>query len=223
MRKIFNYSLFFILLSFIFINSVNAECSYQERKQLLNEAKAVDISVEPILNDNKEYDFKFNVINITENFFIKYYNTNNGEENVINYELSNGGIFSFVDTDTYSVYDYKFEFYSTNNNCYADKISSRSITKPMYNIYSDNVNCTYDENKNFKYCSKFLTKDENLSLDEFYEKMLDYSEEKQTYDVDENDNESFIKSYLIYIIIFVIFLITIIILLIIRKKRSEKL
>ena len=156
MRKIFNYSLFFILLSFLFINSVNAECSYQERKQLLNEAKAVDISVEPILNDNNEYDFKFNVINITEDFFIKYYNTNNGEENVINYELSNGGIFSFVDTDTYSVYNYKFEFYSTNNNCYADKISSRSITKPMYNMYSENVNCTYDNNKNFKYCAKFF-------------------------------------------------------------------
>ena len=71
MKNIFNYALFVILLSFIFVINVNAECSYQERKKLLNEAKAVDISVEPILNENNEYDFKFNIVNVTENFFIK--------------------------------------------------------------------------------------------------------------------------------------------------------
>lgn len=222
MKKIFNYSLFFILLSFIFINSVNAECSYQERKQLLNEAKAVDISVEPILNDNKEYDFKFTIVNITKDFFIKYYNTNNGEENIINYELSNNGVFSFTDTDTYSVYDYKFEFYSTNNNCYADKINSKTITKPMYNIYSENVNCTYEDNKNFKYCAKFLSKDDNLSIDEFYEKMLDYNEKQQTYDIDDN-KEGFVEKYFIYISVLSGVLILSITIFVIIKKRREKL
>lgn len=222
MKKILNYGLCLMLLSFIFINSVDAECSYQERKQLLNEAKSVDISVEPILNDNNEYDFKFNVINITEDFFVKYYNTNNGEENVINYELSNGGIFSFVDTDTYSVYDYKFEFYSTNNNCYADKISSRSITKPMYNMYSENINCTYDNNKNFKYCAKFLTKDYNITIEEFYEKMLDYNSKKQTQDVVDNE-ESFFEKYIVYIVISTGVILLSIIAVVIIKKRREKL
>lgn len=222
MKKILNYGLFLTLLSFIFINSVDAECTYQERKQLLNETKSVDISVEPILNDNNEYDFKFNVINITEDFFIKYYNTNNGEENVINYELSNGGIFSFVDTDTYSVYNYKFEFYSTNNNCYADKISSRSITKPMYNMYSENVNCTYDNNKNFKYCAKFLTKDYNITIEEFYDKMLDYNSKNQTQDIDDNE-ESFFGKYIVYIVISTGVILLSIIAVVIIKKRREKL
>lgn len=222
MKKIFNYSLFFILLSFVFINCVNAECSYQERKQLLNEAKAVDISVEPILNENNEYDFKFTVVNITKDFFIKYYNTNNGEENIINYELANNGVFSFVDKDSYSVYDYKFEFYSTSNNCYADKINFKSITKPMYNMYSENVNCTYEENKGFKYCAKFLTKDDNLSIEEFYEKLLDYNSKKQTQNNDDIE-ESFFEKYIVYIFISFGTLIFSIIVVVLIKKRREKL
>ena len=222
MNKIFNYSLFFILLSFIFINSVNAECSYKERKQLLNEANAVDISVEPVLNDNNEYDFKFTFVNLSSNFFVKYYNTNNGVENIINYELTDKGTFSFIDDNTYTAYDYKFEFYSTNDNCYADKINSRSITKPKYNLYSENVNCTFDENKDFKYCAKFLNKNENITLEEFYSKMLDYNNEKQTAYVDDT-KESFFKKYYIYIILPIIVVIAIVILLVIKKQRSEKL
>ena len=42
MNKVINYGLFLIFLSFIFVINVNAECSYQERKELLNEAKNVE-------------------------------------------------------------------------------------------------------------------------------------------------------------------------------------
>ena len=55
MNKVIN-SLLFVFIFFFMIVNVNAECSYQERKSLLNDAKGVDITVSPkeqlLIGDN---------------------------------------------------------------------------------------------------------------------------------------------------------------------------
>lgn len=228
MNRITKYIIFTFLLTFIFMFNVKAECSYQERKDLLNLAKNIDISVEPIevSVEKGNYDFKFNIANINEDIFIKYYNTNNGAEKYIRYEDTTNGLYSFIDEASMQVYDYKFVFYSNNNNCIGYKLTTKTLKKPMYNIYSENVNCTNDIYQNFKYCNKFLDKDDNLSLEEFYEKMLDYSEVKTNNNVNKNENNSNENKLLSNIIIITIILIVLtaaVIIFIMNKKRSEKL
>ena len=99
--------------------NVNAECSYQERKEMLNIAKNVDISVEAVevSAEKGKYDFKFNITGLTKDIFIKYYNLNDGNEQYITYEKLQNSIFSFTDENSLLTYEYKFKFYSNNEKC----------------------------------------------------------------------------------------------------------
>ena len=119
MKKIFNCLLFSYLFTFINLINVNAECSYEERKNMLNISKGVDISVEPVevKKEDGSFDFKFTITGLTKDIFIKYYNTNNGIENYISYDMLNDGLYSFVDENSLSVYNYYFVFYSNNDSC----------------------------------------------------------------------------------------------------------
>ena len=215
-----------ILISFTFSFKVNAECSYQERKALLTNAKNVDISVEPVDNGNDNYSFKFNIVGLTEDVFIKYYNTNNGEENYIFYHnLDSNNIYSFIDNNTYYVYSYNFILYSNNDNCNGYEITSKKVKKPMYNIYSKNINCTYENNKNFKYCKKFTDTDYKLTNDKFYTALNSFNSKKNN---ETNTNEeknhitSFFKKYYVLIILSILLVTGFIILMIyINNKRKR--
>lgn len=221
MKKIFNYSLFFILLSFVFINCVNAECSYQERKQLLNEAKSVDISVEPIFNEDATYSFKFSVVGMTENIFFKYYNLNNAEETFVHYADLSGGIYNFIDNNTFMIYNYNFVFYSSNPNCVGYELYTTKVKKPMYNIYSENEVCGYDSLKDYEYCKKFLEKDYHLTNEKFIEYTANKLYETNNTSTDNNIEEPFIKKYYVYYIILIIVLLITGISIYSKKKKSK--
>lgn len=222
MKNIFNYALFVILLSFIFVIKVNAECSYQERKDLLNEAKAVDISVEPVYKDGI-YSFKFIVAGMSDNFFIKYTNLNSGEEKYIfDFDLIEGGIYTFEDTDFLSVYNYKFFIYTTNENCTGSEIYTKKIVKPMYNIYSENINCTFENNKDFKYCQKFFYKNYNLNEEEFNSELIKYNmNNNMVEDTELIEQNGTISQYWPYIFVVGIFIVIIVcVIIFVRKKKN---
>ena len=149
MKKVFNYGIFMLLLSFIFVINVNAECSYQERKQLLNDVKNVTVAYEPVLNEDDTYSFRFSVVGMTENIFFKYYNLNNGIETFVHYADLNDGIYKFVDNNSFMIYNYNFVFYSANPNCVGYELYTTKVKKPMYNIYSENEVCDYDSLKDY--------------------------------------------------------------------------
>ena len=72
MRNIFKYFIFIYLIVNISLINVNAECSYQERKDLLNSAKNIEAFFE---YDNLSNKFKMNLFNIdTEKFYIEIEN-----------------------------------------------------------------------------------------------------------------------------------------------------
>lgn len=239
MKKIFNYSLFFILLSFVFINSVNAECSYQERKQLLNEAKAVDISVSPkgekkqttIISDLTEeeevveydaYSFEFNIVNLTSNLFIKYYNDLDGVEYYITHDDINNGVYTFINNNESTLENYYFEFRSQNNNCPGQLMYTKKVIKPIFNNFSIYSVCSEETLKNEEYCQKFTTKKFNITESQF----LEWANKKQSLLIqEEQENDSnildviFDKWYVIALI--VLLLLIVIIVLFIRKRRSE--
>ena len=225
MCKSFNLLLVFICTCFLFVVNVNAECSYNERKELLSAAKKVDISVEPVDNGDSNYSFKFSVTGLTDNIFVKYYNTNNGEEEYIFEDDVTNGMYEFVDDEAYMIYSYNFIFYSENENCTGYEITSKRIKKPMYNIYSENPNCSYENNSKFKYCQRFTETDYKLTTEKFLKALVDYNNKKSSSEILETQNNnsfiSFIKKYIIVIVVSILLVAGIVVItILIKRKRS---
>ena len=242
MRKIFNYSLFFILLSFIFINSVNAECSYQERKQLLNEAKAVDINFdvhnkeEKIvgINPNTEleeeyitttYFFKMNILNMTNNMFAKITNNYDSSEIIVNFEDMKNGLYSFDIENKTDIITYYIDFYSTKDNCYADNITTKTVKKPKENpIYYYSV-CSNEKVENSEYCKHFI--DKNFSKNEYdivkeLNDIVNKNNEVQNGDKDfMTETVNLISTYWYLFLFLIVLILFISIMVVVRKKRSR--
>ena len=201
MKKVFNYSLFFILLSFIFINSVKAECSYQERKKLLEEAKSVEAYFEA---DVKNKLFNFYLYNLTDDLFVRIENLSSKQSiEVYNYQIV-GDYYTFVEDNIDEKVSYRIHIYSNKQECYGNKLTSKTISKGIINkFYSDSV-CNGAEE--YMYCQPFLKDKINISDEEVINKINEYKKnleiiEKQQV-VESNFFIDFIKKNWKYILIF---------------------
>lgn len=221
MKNIFSYALFVILLSFILVINVNAECSYQERKELLNEAKAVEAYFEPDLENNK---FNFYLYNLTDNIYVKLENlkTNQSIE-IHNYDLEDN-YYIYVEDNISEKVTYRLSIYSNKVECYANKLTSKNIYKGIINkFYSENV-CKGAEE--YIYCQPFLENEITISDSEVIDKINEYKEslkivEKQEV-VESNFLFDFIKNYWKYILVFVITSIVISVgVLTVKKRKGE--
>ena len=244
MKKLSNYILFFFVFTFIFVFKVNAECSYQERKDLLNAAKNVDIGyeivsnvveeegVDPDTNETKmytyeNYSYKFYVTNLVDEIFIKYYNgfeTENIE--YINVEDLQNGVYYFTDYNSLNIYNYYFEIYSLNNNCAGNLITTRKIIKPKYNYFSSFSICEDESMKNYSNCNKFITKEINLNESDFIANATKYYKNVNINPNEKEDNKlninNLLKKYWYCVLIIFIVIIFIIIFIINKfKKRGE--
>lgn len=242
MKNIFSYALFVILLSFIFVINVNAECSYQERKELLNEAKAVDIGFEVYnkektiigINPNTEkeeeyitttYSFKMIISNMTNNMFAKITNDFDSSEIIVNYDDMKNNIYSFDIENTTDIITYYVDFYSTNGNCYANNITTKTVKKPKENpVYYYTV-CTNDIVKDNNYCKHFIDKDFSKNEYDIVKELNDIvskeSSNKQTDDTSIFiDTIYFVSTYWYYFAIVLVLLVVGVTVLLIRKKRS---
>lgn len=233
MKRVFNYLMVICLFSFIFIINANAECSYQERKDLLNQAKNVEIWYEintkkvneEIINsdtgvkENKELEKKYitlNIINITEDIFIKIYTLKGDSEAFyINESLLNNGIYSFDNQNINDIEKYYFEFYSNRENCKGSKITTKTLIKPKYNYLHDLEICKNDNTFNLDYCKEFVTEDfnQNEAMSKLM-KLVNNSSEQPV------DNESNI--FLDYWYFFVLFILLVIIIVFVLLKRRRK-
>lgn len=240
MKKTTYKIMFTLLFTFVFILNVNAECSYKERKSLLDEAKKVDIGYEIITNERtvegvnpdsgedmsvkvEDYEYKFYITNLTDNIYIRYYNLfDNEEKYIMSNELSDG-IYHFSDNNYLDLYKYIFEIRSNNNNCLGDVMYTKKITKPVYNIFSSFSICSKDGMEDYKYCSKFITKQFNISESEFIKFANEYYDSLQNKEDNQENNEviEVIKKYWYIIVVVVVAILSIVIVIIVRKKRSE--
>lgn len=243
MKNIFNYVLFVIFLSFIFVINVNAECSYQERKELLNEAKAVDISFDVVseekemtgINPNTEeeetftttvYTFKIKVLGMTNNMFAKITNNFDSSEIIVNYDDMQDGMYSFDIENTTNIITYYVDFYSTNENCYANNITTKTVKKPKINpVYYYSV-CSNEEVEDSDYCKQFIDKDFSKSVFDIVKELNDKVDAKES--SEEQSQSTFLTKLFSFVVtywyIFIGILLLIIgigIVLLIRKKRSK--
>ena len=242
MNRVVNYLMYLFLFFFILVSSVNAECSYQERKNLLNEAKSVDIvfnvdsrkekieTVNPnteeieIIEDDKFY-FNLNISNLTNDLFIKVTNNLNSDQFIVNSEDLKDGLYSYEIDNMTDIITYHLDFYSTYNNCYAEKILSRQIKKPKENpVYYFSV-CSDERLENNKYCQRFIENDFNMKTYDIVSKLNKILEEENEPVVEKNFSakkvKQFFAKYWYLFVVTLIVIIGVITLLIIRKKRSK--
>lgn len=238
MKKIFIcfYSLFIIY--FMNILNCNAECSYQERKDLLNSAKNVEIFYE--INEKKsidtgknsfgeevsfdkiDYIFNFKVTNLSSNLFISYVDSDYNEK-FINFEDLKDNIYSFEDNNFIKLFTYEFKFHSLNENCLGETILTKKVVKPYYNGFSDYEICKDERLENFIYCKTFLTSSHSYNENEFIQKAKEYIKSVEVQDEQSTKFNfiDFILNYYLYFLFSFVFIGGIIAIVLIRKKRSK--
>ena len=241
MKRLINYLFMIFIFIFVFNIYANAECSYQERKDLLDAAKNVDISFD--INETEEkhtginpntgkeetskskvYYFKMNIIGNIDNMFLKITNDFDAEEKIVNSIDMNDNAYSFEIKNSTDIINYKIDFYSRNNNCYAENITTKRITKPKENLIYYYSICSNDLVSENKYCKQFIDKDFNMNEFEIMKKLNKIIEEETPEEINSNFFNkilSFIVSYwYVFALVFII-IITFAISMIIRKKRSR--
>lgn len=239
MKKLLLNILFFVCLIFSFSLNVKAECSYQERTGLLNEAKNVEIFFEvaerkentTIVNPSTgESSVKENTIpylnmtfaNISENISLFVTNKSTGEEFVLASQDLINNKYTYEINDISNIVNYEVEAYSNLNNCYLDKIYTKTYTKPRYNSVSEYSICANELVENNEYCKRFVDSDfgkSEIEIVEYLNKLLEKRENEL-----KEEKVTFLETLKIYwyvptIIVGVIFIILLTILII--KKRGE--
>lgn len=220
MKRLIKY-VFIIFVFSIFILDVNADCSYQERKKLLEEAKNVDAYFEADV-DNKL--FNFYLYNLTDNLFVQIENLNSKQTTeVYNYQIV-GNYYTFVENNIEEKISYRIHIYSNKQECYGSKLTSKTINKGIINkFYSESI-CKGAEE--YKYCQPFFKDKLNISDEEVINKINEYKknlEINMKQQIEEtNFFIDFVKKNWKYILVF--FIVSCMVIggmLIINKRKGE--
>ena len=221
MLRLINYFLVMVILSFLFISNVFAECSFKERKELLNQAKNVEAYFEPDLDNNK---FSFYLYNLTDDIYAELVNLDTNQSFEIHkYQLEDGSFSLDIDNISERM-TYRLYIKSNVSNCYSYNITNKTLIKGIINkYYSDNVCKGIEE---YLYCQPVLNENFNLSDEAIYRKIYNYKESLEVSTKQEIKQENafiaFIKKYWKYVLVISIVIIAIVILLIkLSKKRGE--
>ena len=239
MKKLLLNILFFMCLIFSFSLNAKAECSYQERTELLNEAKNVEIFFEvaerkentTIVNPSTgESSVKEKTItylnmtfaNISENIYLFVANKSTGEEFVLTSQDLINNKYTYEINDISNIVNYEVIVKSNLDNCYLNQVYTKTYKKPKYNSVSDYSICANELLENNEYCKRFVDTEFGKTDVEIVEYLNSILEKKE----EENKvlKVTFLELLKIYwyiptIIVGVIFIVLITILII--KKRGE--
>jgi len=224
MNKITKYILFTYLLMFFCMFNVNADCSYQERKEMLNEAKEVEAFFEADIDNNK---FVFYIYNLTDNIYVALENPQTYQYREIFKYMYDTEYYTYDEENITDIINYKLKIYSNKSGCYGNIITTKTIKKPIINKYYKQEVCKGIED--FKYCTPILNIKPNLEEKEIYNAINKYreqveiSEDKTTIEKFGLDDlkDIIIEYWYVVIIIIIVLTASVIIVKYIIKKRGE--
>lgn len=238
MKRIFMYLYIIIVFSFINCLYINADCSYQERKDLLNAAKNVSVSFDVVekeedfvgINPNTEeeevfkrkvYSFDLNVVGKLDNIFIKIYNLHNDEQLIIDSNNMVDGVYTYNIQNTSDIIKYYVEFYSENNNCFADNIYSKTIIKPKENqLYYYEI-CSNEKVSLSEYCKQFINKEFSKDIYALAKELTEEVELDNNIVVNNNDMHEFINNYWYFGVGAIVVIGGIVFVILYRKRKSR--
>lgn len=200
-----------VILAFLFLfvpNYADAEsaCSYSEQAELNNIASNVkatydvaDIYMGKAVNMEEEgapevdwfvKGLKINILNITEDIYIKLINQNTKEEKTYRHTDTEEGLIAFETADVENVVNYTIEVYAAKYACAGELIRKIEFLTPQYNSYSELEVCsTYPD---FYYCQEFLL-GENISREAFFERIREYGQNKEIVETEEEKDNTWDK------------------------------
>ena len=160
------------------------------------------------------YDDYFRIIisNLTEDLYVVVTNENTGEKWTFTYADSDNGIVNFDDLALMEIVNYTIVVYSSDvTNCPDTELSTKKVSTPMYNPYSELVACEGIEN--FYLCHEYLEVDVDFS--NFNEEVLRYSDgliddsgdEISDEEDDGNGFVQFLKDNIVMVIVVVVVII----------------
>jgi len=217
-------------MSLFSMNVYADKCDSKTKSDLLKEANLIKVDYDEN-EKTEEVDDGYNkytavdrtldisLYNLTNNFSLEISNDVNDDVIYAESNVFKEGKYTFNE-DAYNIIKYKIKVYS-NTSCDRYLIKTINYTKPMYNPNYNYAICV--DNSNVPYCQKYIVNkkyifDAGKGLDEAID---NYNKNGGIISDDEN-KESFLKKYYIYIIIGSV-LITggVITIVIVNKKRSE--
>ena len=177
---------FFSLMMFLFVGSVNAAslCSYKEEVENNQKSANIKASYEMTVGsidygdgDIAEYDiFRINVMNVIEDFYVVIKNDFNNEVKTLRHSDNVDGVVSFDWEESDEITNFTIEVYTTNKtSCPDEKVRTLYVRTPRYNPYSRLVSC--QELDEFKYCEKYVEFAE-LTDKQFYSQLEKYQDGK---------------------------------------------
>lgn len=204
--------LFLLAIIFLTPNLVQAEslCSYSEQAELNNIVANVKANYETVdIYDGKVLDidnpgpdgkipevdyyikgFNINILNITEDIYVKVSNNVNSDTATFRYSDTKDGMATFQTREVDSLITYTIEVYSNKSKCVGELFRKFTVTTPIYNLFSEWRDCK--ENPEFYYCQEYLSS-ENISINEFRTKLQDYKVEKEEKRKEEEiENQNFL-------------------------------
>ncbi len=171
MQKNIKYIIVIFVFMFVFSNVVNAECNYQERKNLLEKSKDIEVYFEPDLNNKY---FVFNLYNLDDELYVNIYNSKTEEnKEVHSYDMVDNH-YSFIDNNIDDIITYRVTIYVSNSSCYGNKLTTKTITKKIINRYYYMDIC--NGIKDYQYCKPLLNNKFSLNDDKIKENINKYKE-----------------------------------------------
>ena len=169
------------------------------------------------------FDFEISIYNIVKEIYITINDDVTNRTLTVTNADTQDGIFSFLNSDFGSIYNYTINVYSAHSDCYGEKIRTLSFVKPMYNPYSEYTFC---QNSSVLYCQRFVTANLGIaSADEFLNKIKVNNEQNAPTIENETVNkigDILREHWLLYLSIFVAVVIITIIIIIVMHKRKAK-
>ena len=244
-----NLKKLFLLAIVLFIPHVVSAaslCSYSEQAELNNIVgnvkatyEAVDVYLGKTLDidngkdvpdeiDDYTRGLKINILNITDDIYVKVTSKNDNKEYTFKYSDTDNGVAEITTTDVEELNTYTIEVFSNKYACVGERYRIFELQTPMYNFYSKLQICA--DNPNYYYCQEFIPT-ENVNATYFYENIEKYAQKEDVVTPEEEKTKNFLDKlkefyennkliiYSVGIVIVVAGVATTVIL--IKKKRSR--
>ena len=174
--------------------AAGVKVTYEEVKELVDSSGDEPSDFDVDYEIYKKY-FKVNIINVTDNLYIKITDTNKGTTRTFTSNDAVNGVISFKWEDLSAVGNLKTEvFTSQATKCPNENITTTHVVIPMKNVYYEYKACA--KNPDAAICKEYVTE---KVTPEAYQKLADKEERKTLEEVSkdiEEENKSSITKFI---------------------------
>ena len=180
--------------TFALVTNAASKCDYSELAEINQEAAGVKVSYEESFEllekgeigvadledgatppDLYTRYFKVNITNVTENLYVKIYNSVDNTTKIFSSSDAVNGVVSYRWDDIADIANLTVRVYtSSKTNCSNEEVLVQQVTLPKYNYYSETSYCT--SNPDDSICSLYVTKE--VTKEEFDAKVAKENKEK---------------------------------------------